>query len=320
MFRSKSKIFFVLTFLLFSNLFAFESNREGYFKAEAAPRNLKNSNSSSKTDWSPSFCKSNAIWSSQNFFVTNNIGIGFLYFSGLKGSGLENGADPTWHRASDQDFGRRHLCYNRTPLYEGALSWKIFHFMTAGVFYTGQSNIHIETLAWVRTPPNHNAQATYLPFDFKSDVDLNALGLKVGFFLPISYVRFSVGCTPYLNLFVGPSWQSWANVSFIDTTNKIIFTYRPKISANCFFGTDLGLRFQNVNPGLRNMVSVVIGCKFNIWGQARSIGKKNQQLWRGGLLNPVDASGRGDEYYLQRPISIKTVYQFAPYIGFALGF
>jgi len=47
--------------------------------------------------------------------------------------------------------------------------------------------------------------------------------------------------------------------------------------------------------------SVLLGCKYNQWGQARSMGKLSQQgSFKEGL---------------SQPLTVKTVYQIAPYLG-----
>ena len=122
---------------------------------------------------------------------------------------------------------------------------------------------------------------------------------------------------------MGPSWQSWTNITFVDEAQKESFVYRQKISANCFFGTDVGFKFQNVTTFSKSMISLVLGCKFNLWGQARNIGKASQQLWRGGRTTAGGGqalASRAHQWYLVRPAHIKTVYQWAPYLGFTLNY
>ncbi len=53
--------------------------------------------------------------------------------------------------------------------------------------------------------------------------------------------------------------------------------------------------------------SVLLGCKFNYWGQARNMGANKHML-------DYVVSG------LAHPIGIKSIYQFAPYLGFELDF
>lgn len=62
---------------------------------------------------------------------------------------------------------------------------------------------------------------------------------------------------------------------------------------------DKGFRIQSAYPN--SSFSVLVGAKYNQWGQARSMGKMSQQ----GTHKQV----------LDQPVRIKTVYQFAPYVG-----
>ena len=62
---------------------------------------------------------------------------------------------------------------------------------------------------------------------------------------------------------------------------------------------DIGMRIQSAYPNSK--FSLIIGTKYNQWGQARSIGKMTQQ--------------GAHKIALGHPLIIKTVYQFAPYLG-----
>ena len=303
-----------------------ESKVESFFKADASNSSNKMQNATSggvaKT-WAPQTYLSKNIWSSQNFFVTNTAAIGFLYFSKPRGSPLFANGSPLYHSSTPTDFGEKGFTYNKTCLYEGSFNWKIFSFLTAGCFYTGQYGVAVQAIQWSRLPQNHSGSATNEAFNFGSNLSLNALGLKIGLYFPVSTVVQWIACTPYINLSVGPSWQSWTNVTFTDMSLKDPFVYRQKISANCFFGTDVGFKFQNVKTYSKSMISLVMGCKFNLWGQARNMGKASQQLWRGGPIsgqNGQHTSSRADQWYLVRPAHIQTVYQWAPYLGFTLNY
>ena len=74
---------------------------------------------------------------------------------------------------------------------------------------------------------------------------------------------------------------------------------RQKISANAVWMIDIGMRIQSAYPNSK--FSLLIGTKYNQWGQARSIGKMTQQ--------------GAHKIALGHPLIIKTVYQFAPYLG-----
>ena len=146
---------------------------------------------------------------------------------------------------------------------------------------------------------------------FQANIDLNAVVAKTYFYLPYSMIWKTVAYTPYLGISVGPCWQTWSNIRLYSHLSQTSWMrFRQKISANCFFGTEAGFKLRSVMPSLT--FSLMLGCKFNIWGQARSMGKLDQQ--KGKSATPLLAQG-----FLQ-PWRIKTVYQWSPYIGFNLDF
>ena len=75
---------------------------------------------------------------------------------------------------------------------------------------------------------------------------------------------------------------------------------KSKYSANLVWGLDAGLKIQSAFPS--NNFCVKLGCKYNQWGQARSIGKiQDQGSAKLGLF---------------KPFKVKTVYSFAPHLAF----
>ena len=81
--------------------------------------------------------------------------------------------------------------------------------------------------------------------------------------------------------------------------NRLNDDEAESFSKLCFHGGTLALKYKNAtqNP----LYAILVGCKFNLWGQARSIGKISQQ---------------GEARFgLAQPLTIKSVYQFAPYLG-----
>lgn len=302
------------------NMFALEENSDYSFITQSSDRrngNISNSEYPMLNTWWPQACKSRIIWDSQKFFFTNTVGIGFLYFSGKKGGPFFNDSSTTIRTPNNNTFGKFTISYNKTCLYEGSVNWKVVNFLTAGLMYTSQSNVRLKTIMLTRRPTNSVGPINF--FTFSSAINLNAIGLKVGLYFPISTVLYSVGATPYLNLSVGPCWQTWSDITLYNEAEKAAFNYRQKVSANCFFSTDLGYKFQSLQRNSMNAFCIVAGCKFNIWGQARSMGKKGQQLWRGGV-NSGPIGTNQSHFFLLFPPHIRTVYQFAPYIGVTLAF
>lgn len=315
----KTTFFLALFSAITSNLFCYEESNENYYFSQTTNRrngNISNSEYPILNTWWPQACKSRIIWDSQKFFFTNTVGIGFLYFSGTKGGPLYNSTAQNLRAPNNNSFGKYTFSYNKTCLYEGSLNWKVFNFLTAGLMYTSQSNVNFKTRMHTLAP------TAGLPtnwYTFSSSVNLNALGLKVGFYFPVSHVLYSVGATPYLNLSVGPCWQTWSNIVLYNEAQKTAFNFRQKVSANCFFSTDLGFKFQSLQRNTMNSFCIVAGCKFNIWGQARAMGKEGQQLGRGAPGN-ANIGNQQQSFFLLFPPQIKTVYQFAPYIGVTLAF
>jgi len=125
----------------------------------------------------------------------------------------------------------------------------------------------------------------------------------------------SLSIAPHLAVGVGPGWQSWTNIkmNYISATDSLQTGFNSnggplflsqKISANAVWMIDLGFRAQSVYPN--GQFSALVGCKYNQWGQARSIGKLTQQgAWNQGLRQPIRA---------------KSLYSFVPYLGFQWNF
>jgi len=139
---------------------------------------------------------------------------------------------------------------------------------------------------------------------FISNLSLDALLAKVYFELPYAMIWRSLSTNPYLAVGVGPGWQSWTRIETDYMLGNTIFSsrtipIRQKISTNAVWMIDMGLRLQSAYPNSK--FSVLLGCKYNQWGQARSIGKMTQQ--------------GAQKLALTQPLRIKTVYQFAPYLG-----
>jgi len=84
-----------------------------------------------------------------------------------------------------------------------------------------------------------------------------------------------------------------------DAPRGEVLPLHQKISTNAVWMVDTGFRIQSAYPS--SHFSVLLGCKYNQWGQATSIGKMSQQ--------------GAHKVALVQPVIIKTVYQFAPYLG-----
>ncbi len=247
---------------------------------------------------SKEFQSPKAIW------TQFNVGVGFLYFSGLRGNLLGrpnvNFAFPSaWIKAPVT--GR--LSYNRTPLFEYLLGFKFNNWLKLALSYQHQSDITIQTKMLSAFPSNSTHKSTAVKFT--SSLGLDAVLAKLYFELPFALIWKSLATNPYLAVGVGPGWQSWTqtNVNYAGHTSSVFFAapllLAQKVSANAVWMVDAGLRMQSAYPNSK--FSVLLGYKYNQWGQARSIGKMSQQ--------------KSQKLSLTQPFRIKTVYQFAPYLG-----
>lgn len=263
-------------------------------------RNRNNNGSSSKNmnrdpnTWKPFYLKLKDT-EPLSCFYQQTVGIGFLYFSGIKGNlnpvvDLNGTGAQKTTRQWQGRFG-----YNRTPVTEFIIGKDIWHWLKIALSYTQQSGITIQTKPQQIA---NNITASQLI----SQVRLDATLFRVYFMFPYTLVWKNYYYEPYLSVGVGPSWQTWS-----DTRAPGIFfnNIRMKVSANCAYTVDLGAKLRRAMPTY--VMSFTLGCKYTQWGQARQMGKPSQQFRAAntGLLSPV---------------RIITVYQFAPYIGVQFNF
>ena len=239
---------------------------------------------------------------SKSIFFQTNIGIGFLYFSGLRGNLMGR---PVGNFTVINAPVQGDLSYNRTPLFEYLLGYRFNPWLKLALSYQHQGGITIQSKNITAYRPAAVPNSNFVQFN--SNLSLDALLAKVYFELPFGIVCKSLSVNPYLAAGVGPGWQTWTRVVIDSMVSNTIFRSQPfplrqKISANAVWMVDIGLRLQSTSPSSpSNSFSVLMGCKYNQWGQARNIGKMSQQ----GAL----------KLSLTQPFRIKTVYQFAPYLG-----
>ncbi len=251
--------------------------------------------------WLPYWGKIRDFQSPKALWTQFNTGIGFLYFSGLRGNLMGQPVlnfDPVTGWRDVPLKGR--LSYNRTPLFEYLLGYRFNSWFKLALSYQYQGGITIQSKALSAYLPTYNAETV----QFTSNLSLNALLAKVYLELPYTLIFRSVATSPYLAAGIGPGWQSWTaiQVDYMGGLNAIFFSLLPlrqKISANAVWMLDAGFRIQSAYPNSK--FSILLGCKYNQWGQARNIGEMTQQ--------------GSHKLALSQPLRIKTVYQFAPYLG-----
>lgn len=255
--------------------------------------------------WKPLFKYYGGFHCNKVLFTQFNVGVGMLYFAGAKGNlfGIPavNFFGPGQTDSRDIPF-RGALSYNRAPLLDYILGYRITPWFKVALSYQYQAGMTVQTrYLWDMITAGNNSYMGKLA----ANVMLNGIFAKVYFNLPYAMIVRSLAFTPYLAAGVGPAWQSWTTIEMIH--NRIAAGFiscqalplRQKISANAALVADAGVRIQNAfkSPSL----SVMTGCKFNLWGQARSMGKLTQQ----GIQKQA----------VSQPLKVRSIYQFAPYLG-----
>lgn len=263
-------------------------------------RNRNNNGSTSKNmnrdpnTWTPFYIKLKDT-EPLSCFYQQTVGIGFLYFSGVKGNLNPvvdlNGTASTKTTKPLQG----HIGYNRTPVTEFIIGRDIWHWLKIALSYTQQSGVSIQTKP--QAIPNLNRSTQLL-----AQMRLDAALFRVYFMFPYTLVWKNYYYEPYLSVGVGPSWTTWSDIR---TPATIFNNLRMKVSANCAYTVDLGAKLRRAMPTY--VLSFTLGCKYTQWGQSRQMGKPSQQF-------------RAANSGLLSPFRITTVYQFAPYIGVQFNF
>ncbi len=253
--------------------------------------------------WVPFWVPSKNIGCLSNTWTQFNAGVGFLYFSGvsanLSGQPGVNFAPATAVR--DVPL-KGTLSYNKTPLFEYLLGHRYNEIFQMALSYQHQAGVTVSTKSLHTFADASSAGFSKLVMN----LELDAVLLKLYFDIPYSMVFKNLATSPYVAIGVGPGWQSWTSVDAVyqnqtagSAFSSNILTLRSKVSANAVWMVDTGFRIQGANPNCK--FSATVGCKYNEWGQARSVGKMSEQNER--------------KLALFKPFKVKTVYQFAPYLG-----
>lgn len=246
--------------------------------------------------WKPFLANGNRIQPPKSIFFQTNIGIGFLYFSGVKGNLM--GTPPALFNDWNSGNMRGRLQYNRTPLYEYILGYRFCPLFKAGISYLHQGNVSVQT----KQIPGRAAN-TLNTMLFSANLALDAIMAKVYFEFPWPLLMKNTMTVLYAGSALGPGWQTWNNMEVLrisgNTYQSGIQPVRQRIAVNAVWMMDLGFRTQGST--LSSNFSVVAGCKFNLWGNSRRIGKIQEQ----GSLTMG----------LVKPFKIKHMYQWSPYLG-----
>ncbi|MCH9632752.1 MAG: hypothetical protein S4CHLAM6_10920 [Chlamydiae bacterium] len=253
--------------------------------------------------WSPFFTDSYEVQSKASLWTQFNMGVGFLYFSGVRGNLAGIPASSFNFEVTDKPL-HRGLKYNRSPLFEYLVGYRFNNWIKGAISYQRQSSVTLQTEPQdgnIPNPATDPATRTTL----RANLELNAILAKTYFELPYALIFKSTATSPYLAIGVGPGWQTWqTSVQHIRMDSGFLnyITKQPlkrKICTNAVWMLDLGFRIRSAYPN--GPFSVNLGCKYNQWGQARNIGLMSQQ----GAAKQA----------IRRPFIVKTIYQFAPYLG-----
>ncbi len=270
--------------------------------------------------WKPFFIHSHCIERQPSILTQFNAGIGFLYFSDINGNTQASYSDPgtgtgglTSDQAALQGFSpfKGSLRYNRTPVFEYILAYQWNPWIKGGISYQHQGGISIQTSMekGINSTPNFQGRGgSSNPWSqLRFNLSLDALLAKIYFQLPYSFVSKGVAVSPYLAAGCGGGWQSCTNVELEQTllfTNSnpyinSVLPLRNKYVSNAVYMIDTGFQLRSVYPN--QYFSVLLGCKYNQWGQIRNLGKVSQQ----------NEPKRG----LAHPFRAKTIYSFVPYLA-----
>lgn len=299
---------FLFAMFFSSTLFAEgvgETNLVSQQQRSRSNNNNRNMNQDPNT-WMPYYLKTKDT-EPLSAFYQQTVGIGFLYFAGVKGNLNSNLPASGLPKRDGQFIGK--IGYNRTPVFEMIIGRDIWWWMKIALSYTHQGQIWAQIGAQPSSvvPATAATNATNYNPGLSARVRLDAALFRVYFMSPYMMVWKNMYVGSYLSAGVGPGWQTWSRISVFEAGD-----FKMKVSANCVFTADLGAKLRRAVSNY--VMSFTAGCKFTIWGQARQMGLPIQQdttqlgannFVRGGLSNPI---------------RISTVYQFAPYIGVQFNF
>ena len=258
----------------------------------------------STNTWVPYFADGDELQLPRALFAQFTGGVGFLYFAGVRGN-LTLG--PTNYQQYGQCPGKFSFNYNRTPVVEYVFGLRLSPWFKVGISKQFHSNIYIQTLA----KQNINSSVPTLT-QFQGNLNLLSGGVKIYLEIPKPMIWKNLCYTYFVSGSVGPSWQSWNRMGVIVKTNgnfpfagirqgsSYIFPLRSKVVPNVYAMVDMGLKIKNARFDVN--FYLVTGCKYTFWGAARNLGQIDQQYpsYRQGLT---------------KPLSIRTLYSFVPYLG-----
>lgn len=288
---------FVFSATLFADQIELEDSMLVAQQSKSKKNNRNNTNRNPNV-WKPYF-QSTKLTEPITSFFQQTAGIGFLYFSGIDGNlnpttGLGGGAPKVNKKLTG------HIGYNRTPVIESIIGRDIWYWFKLALSYTHQGGVVFQT-----RPQNFSNTAGFAP-DLTAHVRLDAAMLRLYFMSPATMVWKNCYYNPYLSVGVGPGWITLCDIKSFEFTNAL----RMKVSPNCVFTIDLGMKFRKAMPTY--VMSFTMGCKYTEWGQILNVGKSSQQY--------ASSAVGGVRQALNNPLRVNVLYQFAPYIGVQFNF
>lgn len=262
--------------------------------------NKKKCSERSPNTWKPYF-QSTKLTEPITSFFQQTVGVGFLYFSGINGNlnSTSNGFGVALPKQNKKLTG--HIGYNRTPVVESIIGRDIWYWFKLAIAYTHQGGVVFQT-----RPQVQSTVGGFAP-DLTAHVRLDAAMLRLYFMSPITMVWKNCYYNPYLSVGVGPGWITLCDIK---STAQFTNALRMKVSPNCVFTVDLGMKFRKAMPTY--IMSFTAGCKYTEWGQILNVGKLSQQY--------ASSAIGGVRQALSNPLRVSVLYQFAPYIGVQFNF
>ncbi|MCH9632229.1 MAG: hypothetical protein S4CHLAM6_05590 [Chlamydiae bacterium] len=262
--------------------------------------------------WTPYFTWiGNVQDQNMTMFTQFNVGVGFLYFSKVRGNfntipTLVNGVNANTFIPFKGDIN-----YNRTPVFQYSVGYRIYNWFKVSLALEHQNGVNIQTDALPGIAlTGRVSNATVPTAQFRASLGLNAIFPKLTFELPWPMIWKNWLNALYLSAGVGPCWQSWTDVRVFDQytaaslQTSFVNTLNQKYPASAFWQIDSGIRSKMATPN--SNISFLLGCRFSSWGQIRNVGQLDQQgRWNFGLAKPFRA---------------KMLYSFVPYIGMQWNF
>lgn len=264
-------------------------------------------NSKSINRWLPFITQLGNVQPRSDIFTQLNVGLGILYFDKIRGS--FGGVPATAYKYLGASTFKYGMSRNKTPLYEYLVGYRPNNWLKFALSYQNQTALFLSTT----TLRGFNQTPAFIvsPYNqFSAHLELNAIMAKIYFEVPYALVMKGWAASFYIAPSIGVSWQSFSDIKLYqvaEITRIASFTtnLNQQIISNATWMIDAGIRVKNACDF--SPFSIVNGCKFISWGQVRNLGD-------------ITSQSNGQRAGFFKPLRIRTMYSFAPYIGFQWSF